>query len=246
MPRSGRPPTTHPGWSPDVLLALAAVADLAPDVVSVIDAEGVLLYNSRAAERIHGYPPSEMVGRNTMDWIHPEDRPAIEAAMAALLANPDDPVRVRYRFRHRDGSWTLMEATGQNRLADERVRGIIAVSRDLTPRLPGRPLPVGVGSYDPAHRRVLSETGIVPLTPVEARLLEYLASRPGQITSSDELLREVWGYGDGVRSRTVYATMSRLRAKLEPDPANPVCILNLPGHGYSYVAPVTSTRPPAR
>lgn len=77
------------------------------------------------------------------------------------------------------------------------------------------------------------------LRPLEVKLLRYLADRPDQVLSADELLREVWGYADGVETRTLYATMNRLRATLERDPKNPVHLLTVPRLGYRF-------RPPAQ
>jgi hypothetical protein len=51
------------------------------------------------------------------------------------------------------------------------------------------------------------------------------------VVPRDELLTEVWGYKPGVRTRTIDATCSRLRPKLEDDPAHPRHLLTLYGRG---------------
>ena len=73
---------------------------------------------------------------------------------------------------------------------------------------------------------------IVPLRPKEYALLMALVGREGQVASRLELLREVWGYGDSVMSRTVDTHMAELRRKLEPDPANPRHLLTIRKAGY--------------
>lgn len=77
------------------------------------------------------------------------------------------------------------------------------------------------------------------LTSTEAALLAYLAERAGQDVSRDELLREVWGYADGVASRTVDTTVRRLRAKIEADRSNPDHLQSVHGVGYRLVLPST-------
>jgi len=72
------------------------------------------------------------------------------------------------------------------------------------------------------------------LSETEAKLLMWLASHPGQVFSRDDLLREVWEYAEGVRSRTVDTTVQRLRQKVEESPAEPVHILTLRGRGYYF------------
>ncbi|UCF67104.1 MAG: response regulator transcription factor [Acidobacteriota bacterium] len=54
----------------------------------------------------------------------------------------------------------------------------------------------------------------VSLTATEFRLLSFLAGRAGRVQSRDRLLAEVWGYSEGVDSRTVDTHVRRLRRKL--------------------------------
>jgi DNA-binding winged helix-turn-helix (wHTH) protein len=75
----------------------------------------------------------------------------------------------------------------------------------------------------------------VRLRPLEARLLAYLRARGGQIVGINELLRDVWGYNTSVRSRTVYTTVSRLRAAIEPNPHQPRWIVTVPGGGLRWM-----------
>jgi predicted ATPase/DNA-binding winged helix-turn-helix (wHTH) protein len=99
-----------------------------------------------------------------------------------------------------------------------------------------RPLVVllDVGSVDLSTGRLDRRGEVVELTPIEASLLAALAARPHVPHSPATLLREVWGYASGVQSRTVYATVNRLRAKIEVDPAQPTRLITLPGRGYCF------------
>jgi predicted ATPase/DNA-binding response OmpR family regulator len=72
------------------------------------------------------------------------------------------------------------------------------------------------------------------ITVTEARLLRYLAARPGRPISQEELLRDVWGYAPTVTSRVVRVTIQRLRRKIERDPSNPTFVLSDIGRGYRF------------
>jgi two-component system, OmpR family, KDP operon response regulator KdpE len=74
----------------------------------------------------------------------------------------------------------------------------------------------------------------VHLTPTEWRLLEILLTAPGQLVSSDRLLREVWGSGFEHSTHYLRFHMARLRRKLEDDPPRPRYLLTEPGMGYRY------------
>lgn len=71
------------------------------------------------------------------------------------------------------------------------------------------------------------------LTPIEFRLLVYLAQNPGQALTRMQILDAVWGYAADVESeRTVNVHIRRLREKVEIDPSRPSLILTVPGIGY--------------
>jgi DNA-binding response OmpR family regulator len=72
------------------------------------------------------------------------------------------------------------------------------------------------------------------LTTLEARALTYLSTRPGQTVPREDLLREVWGFHGYVRTRAVDNTISRLRGKIEPDPAQPRHVITVHGVGYRF------------
>jgi DNA-binding response OmpR family regulator len=70
------------------------------------------------------------------------------------------------------------------------------------------------------------------LTPKAYELLLALVRRDGAVASRGELLREVWGYGAFVMSRTVDTHIAELRRKLEANPAEPRHIVTVWKVGY--------------
>lgn len=85
----------------------------------------------------------------------------------------------------------------------------------------------------------------VRLSPTELRLLRHLADRPNVVVSREQLLVDVWNYAPDSRSRTLYATIQRLRAKIEVDPAQPEVLLTIGRVGYSYRPPAARGLEPA-
>ena len=98
-----------------------AIANFSPDIISIFDRAGRLLFNSAAAVKIHGYPAGEQESRSTFDFIHPEDRPAVTAAFSRLLQDQAEEVKVQYRYRNANGSYKWMEAIGRNELANPHI-----------------------------------------------------------------------------------------------------------------------------
>jgi PAS domain S-box-containing protein len=109
-----------------------SLMDLSPDIVSIVNNEGVLVYISPAALSIHGYTQEEMIGRNTFDLIHPEDKAKCHAYNDAMYKNLPVPKSIQYRYRNKDGSYVWMEATASSQLDNPHIRGLIVISRDIT------------------------------------------------------------------------------------------------------------------
>ena len=72
----------------------------------------------------------------------------------------------------------------------------------------------------------------VPLTPIEYRLLAYLAQNAGRVVTQDLLLEHVWGSEYPGESHMLQVNINRLRRKIETDPTHPRYILTKVGIGY--------------
>jgi DNA-binding response OmpR family regulator len=72
------------------------------------------------------------------------------------------------------------------------------------------------------------------LTHLEFRLLYTLMTHHGQTLSPELIVERVWGYSDQGDKDLVRGLVSRLRAKVEPEPRTPRYIITLPGIGYAF------------
>jgi two-component system, OmpR family, alkaline phosphatase synthesis response regulator PhoP len=89
-------------------------------------------------------------------------------------------------------------------------------------------------AIDPAARTARRAGAPVVLSPKAFDLLLALVRREGRVASRVELLREVWGYGPLVMSRTVDSHIVELRRKLEDDPAQPRHFRTVFKSGYRF------------
>ena len=94
----------------------------------------------------------------------------------------------------------------------------------------------GTIRIDTSRRQVFRKNERIRLTGMEFSLLELLVSNSGQAFSRNEILQYVWSYPADHRidTRVVDVHISRLRSKLEVDPANPELILTARGIGYMF------------
>ena len=78
------------------------------------------------------------------------------------------------------------------------------------------------------------ETVALPLK--EFDLLEFLLRNTGRVLTRGQLIDRVWGADYVGDTKTLDVHVKRLRAKLEPDPANPKYLLTVRGRGYTLEA----------
>jgi PAS domain S-box-containing protein len=104
------------------------------DVIIVLDAGGSMLYVSPSVERAAGYRPEEIVGRNLVDFAHPEDIGGGMESLAYALDREGVTQYAEIRIRHKDGSWHYYEALANNFLDNPVVQGIVIHTRDVTER----------------------------------------------------------------------------------------------------------------
>jgi DNA-binding response OmpR family regulator len=109
-------------------------------------------------------------------------------------------------------------------------RSVLAASHDGQNLRPMTTL--GELAIDFAQHRVALADKEVELTPIEYRLLAYLAQNAGRVVTQDLLLEHVWGEEYAGESHLLQVNMNRLRRKIEVDPANPRYLLTKTGVGY--------------
>jgi len=91
---------------------------------------------------------------------------------------------------------------------------------------------VGDIELDPANRAARRGGDVIPLTPIEYRLLETLLRHRGQACSHKRLLEEVWGSTFTDRETYLRIYIRFLRRKLEANPRKPRLLLTVRGFGY--------------
>ncbi|MGE4064049.1 MAG: PAS domain S-box protein [Rhodospirillaceae bacterium] len=107
------------------------------DVIVVYDAADIVTYASPSLESVSGYRPVDVLGRTSLDLVHPDDLPGLMERRKHFrdgTANPGAPLR--WRLLHRDGRIRWIETT--NALLPRKDGGapdIVSASRDITERV---------------------------------------------------------------------------------------------------------------
>src|SRR5579864_8708398 len=102
------------------------------DIICVTDASGGLIYGSPSTERVLGHPPDALIGTSVLDLVHPDDREAVFADLAAIVGCPGASTPIAGRMRRADGEWRDMEGTASNLVGEPSVGGFVLNGRDVT------------------------------------------------------------------------------------------------------------------
>ena len=112
-----------------------SLTENASDIVTILGDDGILRYVSPSVERLLGYGTSELLGRNAFEFIHPDDLAPVMEALADAIQRPGTPHTAKFRFKHADGSWRVLESVGQAKLDQPNSYSVIVNSRDVTERV---------------------------------------------------------------------------------------------------------------
>ena len=111
-----------------------SLSEKATDIVTIVDLTATLQYASPSIEHLLGYKPEELVGKNAFDYPHPDDLPGVLDIFQNALGVPEETYSAEFRFRHKDGSWRVLESVGINMLHVPIINGLVLNSRDITKR----------------------------------------------------------------------------------------------------------------
>jgi DNA-binding response OmpR family regulator len=115
-----------------------------------------------------------------------------------------------------------------------RVRAVLRRTRTSVEPITEHALTIGDLSINPQTRSVSLGGQEITLTAKEFDMLYYLARRPRQVFTRDQLLEGIWGMAEYIDPGTVTVHIRRLREKIEKDPAAPAHLLTVWGVGYKY------------
>ena len=108
--------------------------------------------------------------------------------------------------------------------------------RSAVNQTPSKTLSISDLKLDLNERRLEVGQQEIKLTPTEFELLAIFMSAPGRVYSRDQLMEQL-GDIDIQSARTIDVHIRNLRAKIEPDPKNPIYIESIYGAGYRMIKP---------
>jgi diguanylate cyclase (GGDEF)-like protein/PAS domain S-box-containing protein len=104
------------------------------DLITVLDQNGSVTYQSPSIERLLGYSVDEIEGSFFGALLAESDRSRLERILGAHGTDGSDSHTFECSLQHQDGRWLKFEVQQTDLLHDEHVRGIVLNSRDISER----------------------------------------------------------------------------------------------------------------
>jgi two-component system, cell cycle sensor histidine kinase and response regulator CckA len=111
-----------------------ALIEQGDDLITVLDPEWRIVFQSSAYERVLGYPEGRLLGTSFPELIHPDDVSRWSDGFIRFLQKPGGRSSGEWRMRHHDGSWRSVDAKGANLCDDPAVGGIVLNLLDISSR----------------------------------------------------------------------------------------------------------------
>ena len=113
---------------------LRSLTKYTADMIAILEADGTIRYVNPVVERVLGYRADELVGKNALDYMHPDDEGRVSWTLVERQNNSGINPPLEFRVRYADRSWRHVEMMSNNLLHDPKVRGIVASVRDVSER----------------------------------------------------------------------------------------------------------------
>ena len=114
---------------------LRAIVESSRDWIWSIDIEGNHTYSNPAIEEILGYSPDELIGKPSLDLMHPEDRKEIKGMLPRWIKEKQGWQNLVIRWQHKDSSLRWLESNAVPIFDFEgSLIGFRGVDRDITAR----------------------------------------------------------------------------------------------------------------
>jgi PAS domain S-box-containing protein len=102
------------------------------DLIITSDENWNFKYISPSTEKIMGYNESDLIGKNPMEFIHPDELEQLGIRMQLVIDSPNTPIKACFRYFHKDGRLRYLESYNNNLLHVPEINSIVMNIRDIT------------------------------------------------------------------------------------------------------------------
>ncbi len=102
------------------------------DLITVLDPNGRIMFESPSIERVAGWRVEERVGRDGADFFHPDEKASVVEMLGKIIAHPGDVAALRCRLLHKNGSWIHLDCLARAIRDPNGQSCVLGNARDIT------------------------------------------------------------------------------------------------------------------
>ncbi|MGB9979302.1 PAS domain S-box protein [Methanobacterium sp.] len=111
-----------------------ALINNATDLIRILNEDGLIIFDSPSSERILGYPEGYLIGKNPLDFIHPEDLERVNKDLNKTYENKNQEIPTEFRIKRVNGEYIYVESLFQNLIDVPEINGIVVTTHPITER----------------------------------------------------------------------------------------------------------------
>ncbi|SDK61931.1 PAS domain S-box-containing protein [Catalinimonas alkaloidigena] len=104
------------------------------DLVTLLKADGEILYESPSVTSLLGYDLEEMMGERLYSFMDADSQEELRTVLETHVHDPEEIHHIEIGLRHKNGEWRYFDGSVKNLLHNPDVGGIVVNSRDITDR----------------------------------------------------------------------------------------------------------------
>jgi PAS domain S-box-containing protein len=104
------------------------------DLIRILDKNGIIIFDSHSSSRILGYPEGYFIGKNPLNFIHPDDLERVKKDLDEVYNNINPGTPTEFRIQRIDGTYLSVESVSKNMFHIPGIEGIVITTHPIQQR----------------------------------------------------------------------------------------------------------------
>ena len=104
------------------------------DLIRILDKNGIIIFDSPSSSRILGYPEGYFIGKNPINFVHPDDQKLVKNDLDEVYSNTNPGTPTEFRIQKKDGTYLSVESISKNMFNIPGIEGIVVTTHPIQQR----------------------------------------------------------------------------------------------------------------